>query len=196
MNVPDALHCSGCGRELGLEPVGDRGRLTCPDCRSPLRVFAGDLGAIHDCETCGGQFVEHGLLRELVEERERFADHLNPAQKLPPGPSRVRYVPCPACGTLMNRKNFGGQSGVIVDICKKHGTWFDSGELPRVLAFIEGGGLERERQRHLEEKSAARHAAALAGSNLTSPSAANLRGDPVGHGTGLADFLHDLFLMP
>lgn len=37
-----------------------------------------------------------------------------------------------------NRKNFGRSSGVIVDICRRHGVWFDRGELPRVLAFVEG----------------------------------------------------------
>jgi hypothetical protein len=47
----------------------------------------------------------------------------------------------------MNRQNFGGMSGVIVDICSKHGVWFDSGELPRVLEFVENGGLARARER-------------------------------------------------
>jgi len=35
----------------------------------------------------------------------------------------------------MNRINFGRTSGVIVDVCKKHGTWFDGGELTQVIAF-------------------------------------------------------------
>ncbi len=52
---------------------------------------------------------------------------------------------------MMNRKNFGASSGVIVDVCAKHGTWFDAGELPRVLAFVESGGLARARSRHAEE---------------------------------------------
>jgi hypothetical protein len=43
----------------------------------------------------------------------------------------------------MNRKNFGGTSGIIVDVCAKHGTFFDTGELPRVLAFVRRGGLTR-----------------------------------------------------
>jgi Zn-finger nucleic acid-binding protein len=60
----------------------------------------------------------------------------------------------------MNRRNFGGTSGVIVDVCARHGLWFDRGELPRVLAFVERGGLERERATQAEaerqERSAAR----------------------------------------
>lgn len=56
----------------------------------------------------------------------------------------------------MNRVNFGKVSGVIVDMCKAHGTWFDPGELTRVIAFAGGGGLERTRAREKLEKSDAR----------------------------------------
>ena len=53
----------------------------------------------------------------------------------------------------MNRVNFGKVSGVIVDVCKVHGTWFDPGELTRVVAFAAAGGLERTRARERLEKS-------------------------------------------
>ena len=39
-----------------------------------------------------------------------------------------------------DRRNFGGTSGVVVDVCHAHGTWFDAGELVKVLAFVESGG--------------------------------------------------------
>jgi len=52
----------------------------------------------------------------------------------------------------MLRRNFGGQSGIIVDVCAVHGVWFDRGELPRVLEFVERGGLELERRRKAEEE--------------------------------------------
>lgn len=54
----------------------------------------------------------------------------------------------------MNRKNFGGASGVIVDVCPLHGMWFEVGELESVLSFVRQGGLARaerlraERARH------------------------------------------------
>lgn len=59
----------------------------------------------------------------------------------------IRYVPCPLCHTTMNRVNFGKVSGVIVDVCKAHGTWFDVGELTRIVAFAASGGLEKTRAR-------------------------------------------------
>jgi Zn-finger nucleic acid-binding protein len=47
----------------------------------------------------------------------------------------------------LNRINFARCSGVIVDICKGHGSWFDCDELSRIIKFIRGGGLEVSRAR-------------------------------------------------
>src|SRR3569832_791108 len=60
------------------------------------------------------------------------------------GPARepVVYRPCPVCADLMNRFNFAGCSGVILDACKPHGVWFDVDELRRIVLFIRGGGLD------------------------------------------------------
>jgi len=52
----------------------------------------------------------------------------------------------------MHRRNFGRTSGVIVDVCEIHGTWFDVGELPWILGFVARGGLERAQLVELEEK--------------------------------------------
>ncbi len=57
------------------------------------------------------------------------------------------YIPCPECGKLMNRRHFAGCSGIIVDWCKDHGTWFDREELKRVVEFIRAGGLKKSREK-------------------------------------------------
>lgn len=46
----------------------------------------------------------------------------------------------------MNRRNFGGVSGVIIDLCKDHGVWLDNQELNRIVQFIESGGMDRARE--------------------------------------------------
>jgi Zn-finger nucleic acid-binding protein len=51
----------------------------------------------------------------------------------------------------MNRINFARCSGVIVDVCKGHGTWFDREELSRIVEFIRDGGLEAARQKEKEQ---------------------------------------------
>jgi Zn-finger nucleic acid-binding protein len=50
----------------------------------------------------------------------------------------------------MTRRNFGQSSGVIIDVCRRHGVWFDRGELPRVIQFVEAGGLGLTRARQRE----------------------------------------------
>ncbi len=148
MNMTRAQHCSGCGVELGL--------------------IKEDAGSLLNCKKCGGQFVEHSLLRHLLEQHEltgqAFPDA--PYRKPPPKPAveRVHYRPCSACQQMMNRKNFGGASGVIVDVCARHGTWFDAGELPQVLEFVKSGGLVRERAREQARQREARaHEREMAG---------------------------------
>jgi Zn-finger nucleic acid-binding protein len=155
MSSPTAVYCAGCGRSLGLEPLGLPDSLACPRCSGQLAAFGGDPGRLYDCPSCGGQFVEHALFRDLLERREicgaavprralRATARVSPTEP-------IRYIPCPSCRALMNRQNFGGTSGVVVDLCAEHGVWFDRGELPRVLEFVESGGLARARQRQLEE---------------------------------------------
>jgi len=51
----------------------------------------------------------------------------------------------------MHRVNFANCSGVIVDICKQHGTWFDRDELARIIEFLRSGGMERSRERQIAE---------------------------------------------
>src|SRR5262249_17489193 len=111
LNDAAALHCSGCGRELGLEPLPADVALACPEWRLRSPGFGASSGRLCECERCGGQFVEHALLHELLERREvhRGVTRAPTAKQNPLGKT-VRYVPCPACGTLMNRNNFGGTS--------------------------------------------------------------------------------------
>lgn len=170
MNPPHAVHCSGCGGELGLEPIGEPSSLTCPRCRARLEGFRGEPGVLCDCPECGGQFVEHALLHELLERRAVVGAFVLRMQQRPIRPAEpVRYVPCPVCDKLMNRENFGRQSGIVVDVCGVHGTWFDRGELPAVLDFVRSGALARAR--HAEQDARAAHAPLSACGPLHLPAA-------------------------
>lgn len=146
MNVPEAFHCIGCGAELGLVPIHDEksSDWPCPQCRTKhLDAFSCDDGTFFDCSRCGGQFVPHAVLQSMVQRHERTlcvpGSRLRPSNPLQ---ERVTYRPCPSCGELMHRRNFGHISGIIIDVCTVHGSWFDVGELSRILAFVGQGGLQ------------------------------------------------------
>ena len=40
----------------------------------------------------------------------------------------------------MQRSNFRRSSGVILDVCRKHGTWLDADEIEQIAGFILSGG--------------------------------------------------------
>ncbi|HKE20411.1 MAG TPA: zf-TFIIB domain-containing protein [Kofleriaceae bacterium] len=83
-----------------------------------------------------------------------------PAAATAPPRGRL-YIACPDCGQLMNRVNFARHSGVILDVCRGHGTWFDATELPRVVDFVMKGGVEESQRREVDElREQARRAAA------------------------------------
>jgi Zn-finger nucleic acid-binding protein len=115
---------------------------------------------VHECPKCEGLWVDVATFEAICADRDQQAIVLGGAS---PPPARVelkleevRYLHCPECHTLMNRVNFAGRSGVIIDACRGHGTWFDRDELPHIVEFIREGGLdqarERERQRLEQER--------------------------------------------
>jgi Zn-finger nucleic acid-binding protein len=165
-------------------------------CKKQLEAYRDGPGAIFDCGLCGGQFVEHALLRQMVEHRAHAAPDVGPTPRSLWRPeTRTGYIPCPTCAALMNRKNYGGVSGVIVDICKRHGVWFDLGELPRVLAFVDAGGLERAKQR-AEEEAAQQRRDTVAAAAAAAAQQPRLSAGVLGHadtGVSITELLAHLF---
>lgn len=102
-----------------------------------------------ECPECRGVWLDSAAVERLVRERRRistqavlgmggpgvgYALELNPPGRL--------YVKCPDCAKIMNRTNFAKRSGIIIDSCRNHGTWFDADELPRIVDFVMQGGVE------------------------------------------------------
>jgi Zn-finger nucleic acid-binding protein len=111
---------------------------------------------MRECERCAGLWVEVAAFEDICVDRERQSAVLGaalpaPHQAAAAGAEKIRYSPCPQCGELMNRINFARCSGVIVDVCKGHGTWFDRDELSGIIQFIRSGGLEVSRQKEKRE---------------------------------------------
>jgi Zn-finger nucleic acid-binding protein len=169
--------CAYCGSRLDLDlqgwshlqPRGLNPQLHCPDCRCELESL--QLGGpepleLDRCPQCLGLFLPLGALERLVAQEGRSAlqiDHrlLQALSETPrAAPARLRYRPCPSCGSLMNRTLHGKRSGVVVDRCRDHGLWLDAGELRQLLEWARAGGalldLER-RQEQAREEARRRH---------------------------------------
>lgn len=141
--------CPLCGGSLedkvqSIPPV-------CPHCNVPLEVRFHDAEEYDICPNCNGIWLDrldfHKATRPAdVYRKEDIKNefHREPVQDSP------EYIPCVRCGKLMNRKNFGKISGVIIDECGRHGVWLDTGELEKIRHFIADGGLEKSQDREIE----------------------------------------------
>ena len=161
-------HCSQCGAEVGVparaNPDGSAAARGCPACPAKPPLVARLVGEVllDECGTCHGLWVDSGAVDRIVRERSEKAiaplremgpplgdlQHRTPAG--PPAHRRM-YLGCPDCSTVMNRVNFARRSGIILDVCRAHGTWFDADELPRVVEFVLRGGVEEAQKKDLEQ---------------------------------------------
>ena len=152
-------HCPRCGALAGQRAAADLPARKCPRCAIEMGALTLGGTDIRECERCFGLWVDVPSFEKICSDREQQAAVLGAASPAPTKPvqdiNKVRYVPCPECQQLMNRINFARCSGVVVDVCKGHGTWFDREELSRIVEFIRGGGLDAARAREkaaLEEE--------------------------------------------
>ena len=150
LQAPGMFSCARCAHPLELEPLLDATDAPCPRCNHPLEVSSTSDPRVHECPACGGTFVPRDLLTEILCTAELGGGVRDSLPRVTVG--AVRYLSCPLCHTSMNRVNFGRVSGVVVDVCKMHGTWFDAGELTRVVAFASSGGLEKTRAREQDAR--------------------------------------------
>jgi Zn-finger nucleic acid-binding protein len=51
----------------------------------------------------------------------------------------------------MNRTNFAKRSGILIDTCRGHGTWFDADELPRIVEFVMNGGIDAANEAEMRQ---------------------------------------------
>lgn len=154
-----ARFCAHCGSRVArgqAQPTN----LPCPKCKTELHYKQIGCSELHECDGCHGLWIEVETFERICADREKQSTVLGTASDLAsPGArgfeAQVRYVPCPVCQGLMHRVNFAKCSGVIIDVCRAHGTWFDKDELHRIVRFIHGGGLDQARQKELAEMEAA-----------------------------------------
>jgi Zn-finger nucleic acid-binding protein len=143
------LVCPLCGGQLPdrFEPLSP----VCPRCQTALTIHIHNKEEYDLCQGCGGMWLDrdefHLATREFTvfrdgDKGQYFRDSLK---------DTLEYVPCVRCGKVMNRKNFGRISGVVIDECARHGVWLDAGELEKIRHFIADGGLDRARDREIEK---------------------------------------------
>ena len=194
-------HCPACGAELAIAAIAadaaHAGR-ACPRCATPLHARRVDDLVIDECSGCLGVFLDQiAIKRVIVDRAQSRAEALLGA--LPrvevnalPAAGQKMYLRCPVCQVVMNRRLFAAGTGIIIDVCLTHGTFFDAGELPLVIEFVMNGGLD---QAHRKDAERIREAALreLAAAHATPLPIARVRHPRSSRGGALVDFLVSLF---
>jgi Zn-finger nucleic acid-binding protein len=167
-NADAARFCAACGVGFDPEPVpAEAAELGCPGCDGKLHATRVAEVSLAECRGCHGLWVPGEHFERLVAratERRRAAGPIAPLPRVRGGsPSKraVSYRRCPSCQAFMQRRNFRRSSGVIMDVCHKHGTWLDADEIEEIAGFILSGAepskvLEEEHQKAAEQARAAR----------------------------------------
>lgn len=152
----DARYCMECGVAIEAQAVRPITQgVYCPRCQGALDSRSLGTFALVECASCAGLWLAPDVFESICSRadqealvRQHLASRAAPpvdASAAPPG-----YLACIECADLMVRKNFGGNSGVIIDVCRGHGVWLDHRELERILDFVHSGGLMRARERDIE----------------------------------------------
>lgn len=145
--------CPRCGAKAE-EPAPVHEGADCPRCRTRMAFQTLGGCGLDQCPSCGGIWLDNTTFDAIREDKDKQAAFVPEGRSRlethDPTEQAVVYLRCPRCGDLMNRTNFAGRSGTVLDSCKPHGTWFDKDELARVIEFIRAGGLDLARQDQLE----------------------------------------------
>ena len=167
-NAESARYCAGCGVAFAPQvlPSVESDR-ACPDCQKPLYLRKVAGVDVEECSKCYGLWVQTGGFDELVGKSvaaRRAAMEGEPGEGAGAAPRhergnplnvKVRYRRCPVCQHHMARQNWRQSSGVVLDVCREHGTWLDADELERLAGFVLSGGWEKANLRDAKKADAA-----------------------------------------
>ena len=185
---PDSCRfCTACGVAFAPQalPSLDEGELPCPCCGCLMALRALDGLVIHECPTCHGMWAPEDRFDRLVQraidvrrQRATAGAMIEPRVSGATPTTAVKYRRCPVCEALMNRLNFRKRSGVILDECRRHGTWLDAHELEQIAGFILSGGLAEAQLLAEAEQAAARRREASAAAFAVQGAFGATRADP------------------
>lgn len=178
--------CNYCSTRNDVDLVGrqaysltGQSNRDCPHCHIPLQTIELHLDGkveIDRCNDCFGLFFDSGKIELLLEHAVSDVYDINIKQLDNINSERyqvdkqVKYIKCPSCQNFMLRRVFGYRSGVIIDQCKNHGIWLDSGEITHLLEWKKAGGQLLATQKEIagSSKPAKSKSTGLARGNRTS----------------------------
>ena len=112
--------------------------MNCPVCNQPMIILELNQIEIDYCTNCFGVWLDEGELELLLQDAQEKTELLNSLQI--DKNSKEKLFKCPICSKKMDKVLYGNK--ITLDKCpKKHGLWFNKGEL---LAVVEMGSQNKQ----------------------------------------------------
>src|SRR5688572_2229034 len=115
--------------------VGRR-RTRCPRCDVPLAPVKHGESFLTGCAKCRGIWVDRAAFEKIAKAKaapRRFGAAREARGGRVSAQSNAR---CPVCYYSMEAKSFENCAGLVVDLCRRHGAWFDADELATLLRAV------------------------------------------------------------
>ncbi len=155
----DEVVCTFCGARVSRKPAvvervvehvvfveregsGGRTSLVCPRCDVALFEGKAQETALFGCGKCGGVWLDNVGSQRLVNALDQGILSMGDRAAAVTSAAKTNTAPaiaCPICREALKRSSF---SGVDLDVCAAHGTWFDRGEMRRVAEGIQSARLD------------------------------------------------------
>ncbi len=124
----------------------------CPRCRAPLFAGVAHSVTLEGCGACGGIFLDNAASARITRVHDddiaRLAARADARAIVHAIDREPADLPCPRCAVAMKRVR---AAFIDVDVCEGHGTWFDAGELVRVMEAFTRDASRDERERAAAE---------------------------------------------
>mgnify|MGYP006270512931 CR=1 FL=1 len=176
--IPDtARYCYQCGTPIQAgHQLGKASEYACPACEDRPALQHRSLGAeqlaVLECQQCAGLWLHHHVFEGLLQRARTLrpaTTSQQPAQRRSAfKQSGPMYRRCVQCHAMMNRNNYR-RSGIIIDVCRTHGIWFDAHELEDIIGFMRRQGVEALSARGASARAPASRGAARTDSGVPSP---------------------------
>ncbi|HPN84907.1 MAG TPA: zf-TFIIB domain-containing protein [Victivallales bacterium] len=113
--------------------------MLCPECDKEMLVIEFNDIQVDWCPDCGGTWLDEGEL-ELICGPSNLNDPIINSFKNSKGTAGKRA--CPVCPEKMHVVQVQTEPPIDLDICpRKHGIWFDKGELEKMLSSVKEAPL-------------------------------------------------------
>lgn len=156
-----AKFCHFCATPIVADNLSyEKTTMPCPNCANEKlhsRKMPGQVFSLKECDSCAGIWISVGVFEHLEQQAQKEAASgtlIHAKEVVSNAYTRNEtisltkfYKKCPQCKVIMQRKNYAGSSGVVVDVCHKHGMWFDIHELDEILEFIRSGLLLKHQEK-------------------------------------------------